>query len=339
MAAATHLFKNVQELQAHFPFDGTFEFWELQSDLALVEEKYLIDDIVGSETFAQVLEHIGEDSLPDATWIQFVEKLRAPAAKLLALYHLPEANVKYTAGGLMVTRNEKVAPASDNRKKDLELSLQHKSQDLLDMLLRFLEKNTAVFTDWAASEERKKRSAIFPTAHSFSEHYNISDNHWIFRKLQSVILDVEETYLTELIGEAYLTELRTEISSGTISEDNAKALKLIRPYLANITMAEAFPRLRISISPRGIIMFSNERGNYDEAFVPTPDSTVAQIIDKTKSAAAGFATRISDLLNTEASDTKYIAYKNGPAWQDPNIDVNDFGNDPDDPERIGYYAG
>lgn len=339
MAAAKHLFETIEQIQKHFPFDGNFAFWELESDLSLVEEKYFIEDLIGAETFASVLEEIGAEEFSAPEWAELAERLRAPAAKLTALYHLPEANVKYTGSGLLVSRNEKAAPASDFRKKDLELSLKSKSQDLLDHLLRFLERNTAIFTDWAASANRLERSVILPDAATFSKSFSISDNHWVYRKLQSLILEVEDQHLVELLGEEYLAELRTELRDGSPSEDTAKVLRFIQPFVANTTMAIAFPRLRINISPRGLIFFNNERSSYDDSYLAAPDTAVQQVIDKAHSIAAGFASDITDLLNTNASDTRYTTYRNSDKYQDPDIDVNDFGNDPDDEERIGFYTG
>lgn len=337
---AAHLFSTIDELQKYFPFDGEIKFWELEADLSLVEEKYLIEDLVGSTTFNMALAEIEVPTVDqNPFFMELIERMRAPAAKLTALYHLPEANVKYGGAGLLVTRTEKVVPASDNRKKDLELSLKHKSQDLLDMLLRYLERNTAIFVDWAASEERKIRSKLLPDAKSFSAHFDISENHWIYRKIQNLILEVEDQDITNLIGAEYLTELRTQLAENSLSADNEIVMRLIRPILANKTMANAFPRLRINISPRGLIMFSNERGSYDDAYIAASDNAVSQMIDKCTSTAATFASRLTELLNTQASDTKYIAYKNSDLYADPDIDINDFGNDPDDPERNGYYAG
>jgi len=341
MAAAKNLFTTIAEMQPFFPFDGNMEFWELKSDLSLVEQKYLVDEVLGFATWSALMTYMGEDGNFPAggNWEQLLEICRHPAAKLTALYKLPEANVKYTGAGLLVTRSEKSAPASEFRTKDLKLNLMHKAQEHLGLLVRFLEGNTAIFVDWAASEERADRSKIFPDARSFSKYYNISENHWIFRKLQSFISDVEDTHLTELLGAAYLSELRSQLADGSLTEDNKPVVKIIRQFVANMAMVEAIPRLSIDISPRGIILFHNERGNADENFVAADPNRIELMVNKALSQARAKKSDLSNFLNTNATTVKYAAYKSGPAYLDPSIDINDFGNDPDDPNRAGYYTG
>lgn len=340
MAAAKHIFANVQEMQAHFPFDGSFEFYELESDLALVEEKFFREDLLGNETFDALLGYLGDDNFPaGGHWEELLRRLRDIGARLTALYHLPASNVKYTNAGLLVTRSEGSSIASDNRTKDLKLSIVHKSQELMDLLVRYLNRNTAIFTDWAVSENRKEYAAlIIPDALTFSKYYSIEDNHWIFRRLRPYLLEVENTYLEETLSADYLTELRREIEEDTVTSDSEKVISLIRPMLANLTMAEAIPRLSIDISPRGIILFSNERGNYDESFMPAEETRMKQLIDKAKATARSQRFRLQTYLDENASSSKYQTYFESKVYTDPN-DEFDWGNDPDDEERNGFYAG
>lgn len=341
MAAAEHLFSEVSEMQKYFPFDGGFKFPYLESDLALVEEKFFRQDVLGDETFDLLLGYIGDDNYPPGgQWEKLRDKCRDIAARLTGLYRLPESNVKYTASGLLVSRTENAVPASDNRTKDLKLSIVHKSQLLLDLLVRYLNRNTSVFVDWAVSENRKEYAGlIIPDAIAFSQNYSIEDNSWIFRKVKPTMVEVEDTYVLESLGPDYLAELRAEIETDSLSPENALVRNLLQKMVANFTMVHAFPRLGIDISPRGIILFSNERGQYDESFLPADKNRVDQIIEKAKAEAAGQRWRLQRLLDDNASATKYATYFASDVYTNPEEGDFDFGNDPDDHERNGFYTG
>jgi hypothetical protein len=341
MAAAKHLFSSIDEMQKYFPFDGDFEFWELESDLNLIEEKFFRQDVLGDATFDALLGYIADDDYPvGGHWEELRDRCRDVAARLTALYHLPESNVKYTSAGMLVTRSEGAVPASDNRTKDLKLNIVHKSQEILDLLVRFLNRNTAVFADWALSDNRKEYARlIIPDALTFSKIYPIEDNHWIFRKLRPFMAEVEDTYVTESLSADYLDEIRREIEEDTISTDNLPVVKLLQKMVAYFTMAEAIPRLGIDISPRGIIMFSNERGNYDESFLPAEQNRTQLLIDQATAQAKSQRFRLQSLLDDNASSTKYSTYFNSDVYTNPEEGEFDYGNDPDDEERNGYYAG
>jgi hypothetical protein len=344
MAASKHLFtaeSEVEEMQLYFPFDGSFKFYELESDLSLVEEKFFRQDLLGDATFDALLGYIGDGNYPAGEhWEELRDRCRDIASRLTALYHLPESNVKYTNAGLLVTRSEGAVPASDNRTKDLKLSIVHKCQELMDMLVRFLNRNTAVFADWALSDNRKEYARlIIPDATTFSDIYPIGDNYWIFRKLRPFMVEVEDTYVTESLGAEYLEEIRSELENDNISADNLPVVKLLRKMLAYFTMAEAIPRLGIDISPRGIIMFSNERGSYDESFIPAEESRIKNLVDKALAQAKSQRFRLQSLLDDNASESKYTIYFNSDIYTDPEEGDFDYGNDPDDEERNGYYAG
>lgn len=324
-------------MQEFFPFAGTFEFWELKSDLELVQEKYLARDVLGSVTFNQLLQKIEDSSHTGTPWEELVRLTRAAAAQLTALYHLPESNISYTPSGLLVSRTEKAVPASEARTRNLELSLRHKSQDLLDWIIRYLQANTAIFTDWLAAENKRPRSAFLPTAFEFNQYYDISENTWVYRKLQDVIIEVENLHLAKFIGTGYLNELRTELKTGP-SEETAEILEYMRKFIANTTMSLAFYRLGINISPRGLILFSNERGESDLNFTPADQNRINQSVELLTSAAVNYKFEIVNHLNENASDTKYTTFFNSSLYEDPNIpEIDD--NDPTDPDRGGYYAG
>ena len=334
--ATKHLFKTTEQIQTFYPF-GKIKFHELEPDLDLVEKKYLRNDILDDTTFESLMDKADAGTTAGAEWDELIRLCRNPIAKLTALYHLDEANVDYSSVGLLVARTDKSVPASDNRTKSLRLSLMHKTQDMFGLLVQYLEGNTAVFTDWATSTERKK--TLVKDARTFSRYYPIDENRWIFRKIEPFINEVETTYLEELIGSDYVDELRDELYTDSLTEDNELLLEKLMPVICNYAMLLAIPRLSIDMSPRGIILFSNERGGYDEAFTPAPDNRVQLLMNKADTTANNYACKVTDFLNENASETKYRTYFSGPAYQDPNIDINDFGNDPDDEDRNGYYAG
>jgi len=133
--------------------------------------------------------------------------------------------------------------------------------------------------------------------------------------------------------------LQAESLAGTLSPDNQKLIDKLQPFIVNAALFKAIDFLGVSFDPRGLIVFQNERNPTDEAYQAAELKRIELMKNRFTVALNRSKLQIEEFLNENASGTKYTPYFNGDLYMDPSIDINDFGNDPDDDERNGYYTG
>lgn len=333
--ARKHLFVSLSEMQKFYPFQQSDDFFEdLTPTIKLVELKFLLTDI-DPITWRIILTEIDAAAEPggdytNESWEELASRVQQAAAYLTALYHMAKANVIFGPTGLLVAKLEQAVPASEARTKELKYQLLKDVQTSLDLVIEYLEANTAVFSDWAASDKRMDlTNAIIRTAKEFDESYTISENRYMFRKLISVQKRVIATQIKAHIGAAFLTSYIAELKSG-LSEEYKEIQPVLNRAIAYLTMAEALPRLQMQLGPEGIAIFDSEYAAMGTRRDSTDINRITFLVDDAQSKGLSEIMDLKYTLDSNASAILYPDYFNSAAYENPDIDntdLNDYGDD------------
>lgn len=333
-----HIFTSLEEVQSYYPFQTSPDFFDdLKPTMKLVELKFILTDI-DAATWTALRTEIDALTFTNASWEELASRAMQAVAYLIALYHMDKANVIFSSTGLLVAKTEQTVPASEARAQKLRLQLLKDVQTSLDLLISYLEDNTAVFTDWATSEMRVDRSLlIIPTARQFDDAYTISENRYMFRKLlpsQRRIIDNEiQAHLGRPFLQAYLTESLTGLSA-----DSRAITARLHRAVAYLTMADALPRLQIQFGPEGIAIFDSEYGVQGARRQDSDLNRITFLIDDAREKGLSEITRLKYFLDENSSLTLYPAYFLSPAYANLDVDHTDLNNYGDDTEPKNHFA-
>ena len=326
--ARTNLFTSFAEIAAYYPFADSLDFASLLPTLKQVERKFIKNEL-DTATWGLLLKRLDEPNPEDVEYTALSELACAAAASLVALFHLAKANVHYGASGLLVMKTENMVPASDARTINLKLQLFKDVQNALDEMFEYLEANTAVFTDWAASDKRiDYRSLIIPTAKEFEFHYTISESNFIFRKLVSSQRLVIDREVKAALGEEFVQAWINRQISGPSESDLSIANDLKRA-VAYLTMAEAIPRLQMQFGPEGIALFDSQYQTMLSRRLDTDFTRIKFLQNDALAKGKGELMALKCAMDELASADMFSEYFTSSAYTDPETDVTDLNDDPD----------
>jgi len=337
--ARKHLFSDLSEMQDYYPFqDNKSMYQDLKPTLEMVEEKFIRDEI-DPITWQTMLSAIDADE-PDQTWLDLTDKARRAAANLTALHHIAKANVIFSSAGLLVAKTTNTVPASEFRTMQLKWQLHRDVQHHLDQMIKTLEDNTAVFTDWAASTQATKlEELIITTASEFDQYYSLSENHYIFRKLISPQKKVISSYVTGTLGKDFLAEV-LPVVHGDNDSDIEPMLNDLKIAVANLTFAQAVPRLQAQFGPEGIAILDDP---FRERTQRRNDNDVERLrflTDEAMETGVRHLRLIKGYLDEIASPSRLATYFNSENFTDPDIDLTDPNmiDENDSEEDTDHYA-
>lgn len=323
--ARKHIFESLREMQDHYPFQDTMAFADLKPAMKIAERTFLLEEI-DSTTWSQILTEI--DSPTGDTWTELADRVSYAAAQLTARLHMDKANVMFSSAGLLVANTQNAVPASEARTNALRLQLTRDVQIALDQVIQHLEANTAIFTDWAASDQRKKANdLIIRTATEFNAAHPIDNNRWIFRQMIAIQRQVIDTQIAGTIGKEFLTAYITELNTGILGPDYLEIRDRLHRAIAHLTVAGALPALQMKFGPDGIAIFDSFNQPITARRLDTDGDRMKLLRDMATENGLQELRKLEAYLNANASDTKYKAYFDSDKYINPQVDVTEINED------------
>jgi len=259
-----------EEFKDHFSLTYTdLEIERLWPHIETATESYL-EPLVGEELLAEVMAYAnpegsgsGSGSGSDTEEMEaLLMKMRRPVAFLAIHIGLPYLEVRIGNEGIYQMGNDNSAqPIFSSQREDIREQSLRDGLNALEQLLRYLEKKKEVFTTWATSEARTwSRAHILRDAVEFTEHWGAMDNSRVtYRALRHRMVDVEETIVRPMLGDALMDALLAALKNGTETAAHKRLLVHLRPLVAQWTAAKAMPMLRMSIGAFGIYTVQIEK--------------------------------------------------------------------------------
>jgi len=243
---------------------ATNSFDNLKTDMVLVQDDMInllgkdlynaLDDFYHSENYE--LAEPDPDSPGPAIWTELVHRVQSAMAFYGYRNYAIHADLTHSAQGRQIIVTETEKPAFEWMIERDDQSMLAKAHKLTDRILVYLEENKdeeKINEYWTTKPVYAATRQLFiNNAREFDDAFPIDCSRRFYLKVIPFIREVENTRIRAVLGEHLWEELKTEISTNTISDDNSEVYPLIRVPLALFTMAISVKRLSVEILPEGV---------------------------------------------------------------------------------------
>lgn len=316
------LFKTIAELQAHVAFNVNTSINVLKPYIEAVERRVLSDIISVAQyaalhtayQAATVEAPLAGDTLKLLTKSQYV------VANLACENYLPLANVHLSGMGISVQKSEDSTWASQWMVNDVKtLFLMDGHQGIEELLNYLWSVATGTFESWDASTNKTEwRSYMLLTAKEFSKYFFINNSRYIFEKLKSSQLKVQNHFIKPVIGAGLFDQILSQVMTNSVSANNKILLdNYIKPAIACLSFKEGARFLKHELNDYGINKKST--GNFDNIVLRNVvDSNELQWdIMASENEGQYYLSQLRKYLNENASNDLYPLYYTSSLYQDP----------------------
>lgn len=185
---------------------------------------------LGSELITKLeSDNLNED------YSKLMELVRLSLGPLAIWLGTAELSVRLSDSGFTVEKKgEEFVPASDKKIESVSDSLEKRGFQYLDKALEFLELNKSKFPEWSRSKYYTLRAGNYiRSAVQFQELglVDIDYSRLTFETLRPLMSNIEERFITGLIGEDLDTALRSKLD-GQQTAVEAKLIAAVRKFVA-----------------------------------------------------------------------------------------------------------
>ncbi|MES2813207.1 MAG: DUF6712 family protein [Bacteroidota bacterium] len=248
------------------------------------------------------------------------EHLRNAIANFGYYMYLPFASVLMDSAGISVVNTDQRKNAEWWQIKDIRRECLRSGHEAMDLLLKFLEANPNVFTDYAANYSTINKELVVNSATVFSKYYNIFDSRQTYLALQSTLRLVEDQYLHTLLCPELITVLKSTASGNVL-----KLQVAIQKAMVAFTVAKVANTGLFLLDEKGLrVDFENmsdgrkESPSYGKSVEQSEKLAIEQINNGTQylqlakkiieDNIADFNQCTSPLIQSQSSGTGYVSY-------------------------------
>ena len=201
-------------------------------------------------------------------------------------------------------------PASQWRYESRRWAHLSNGDRFIDQLLAFLEVNADYFTAWKNSSAYTISKDLF-IADSFtlSNYIGTNNSRRAFLALRSHIRMAEKKYIIPAIGQDLFDQLKSQIITGDVSEDNTTLIAMIREGLAWAAYYEGLPFIDVKFNTDGVQMISANDGINNKLSAGKDEKELARSVAGRN--ADSFLGSLKKFMIDNAS--KYSLYENSDA--------------------------
>ena len=184
----------------------------------------------------------------DPIVLQLLAKAQLTEALFAAFDFSQISDVQITSQGLQTISSDTHKSAYEYQKRDLQNYFASKADSATDSMLLYVEHNKAALATWSGDESLSPLSyeLIIASADEFSKYCDIGNSRRTFLSLQFSMCDVIYLHVLPAIGELVYSGLVSKLSAGNPTDSrDVKLLSLLKPAIANLTLAEALPDLTV----------------------------------------------------------------------------------------------
>lgn len=308
------LFKETSEIKLHIAINKNMAFNTLSPYIEQAETTYIIP-LISQELYDELDEaYNGEDDLSEEQ-----EKLLKKIQRPLAYYSLAEAapflNLSISDLGLQQEQDKDgmSTPVAQWRYENYIKSLWDNADRFADKLLEFLEKNKDDYEEWAESDAYTITKELFiNSAAELSKFININNSRRAYLAIRPFIAIAEQKYFIASISQELFDEIKEEIKSDDLSDENKTLLEKIKTPLAHFALFEAIPQISISIESKGFKINSSTDG------FNSNDKAEMKMIEDLKQSSINLANQFMSIMKKYLDDNAddYPLYKDSDNYND-----------------------
>lgn len=329
------IIKHIEDIQAVVGVYSDLQFDQIKVFVEEVEEEEILP-LLGEEFYNA----LAEKNMYQGLEAELVKRIGRPVVTLAFLAAIPQMNVGISAQGLVVSKTESIAPASEVRTTDLKRSLMNNGHKRLDTLIRYLEKNKdeADFSEMELPIQAEKTSYFLVNAEEFNEAVFIDKNRYVFLKLVPLMREVEMQVVKSVLGDALYTAIIDSFKSESgLAEAYKPLLIYVRKLLAYQTMADGIIDFGIKIDERGITVFNSNYAETVNVRKPVEDAELIRFQRKHQDKASEWLKLLIAFLNSKAEEADYAAFKESEYYEEEETAEESSGSA--SPIRGDGYVG
>jgi len=246
------LIHSIEELQRFLKVDSTFIVSSLFPYQEQASEKYL-RSILGDDLMESLITWYNtipddEDEEDSSDLVLLLPYAQNIIAKFAFFLGAPNLDLKLTDAGFGVVSNQNLAPASKERVNRFVSALESDGWDAVEILLRFLENHEDDYPQWTESSAYTMQLRNYiNSAEEFDRYVNINKSRLKFMNFRQAMDNIEILQIDPVISKNLAAEIRSQILTDQLSEENSFLLPMIRRAVANLVAAsEIDPRFKIT---------------------------------------------------------------------------------------------
>lgn len=225
-------------------------------------------------------------------------------ANLGYYYTIPHIEVTVTSGGIVSIKTADREKADARQIIRLEKSFAEAGLENLDRMLKYLHKESALFT-WfpAAFNGSGHRKLIVSSADIFQEAVDINSSFLVFAQLRPVIRHVEDLEVIPVIGQAIY-----DVLLNTIPADNEsfQLQQNVRAYITLRSMADGLRMKDVGMNEKGNYQIFIENKDYGKQ--PAAMPAVTEKINMLNQLALQYKEKIETVINPEDETDGILGY-------------------------------
>lgn len=230
------LIKTIDEVKNYLSVDISMQDKTIMPYIKPAEEQVI--RLLGKAQYAELDDYYNLSEETDEDLDALLPYVQRPIVNFAFFMGLSMLNVSIGDNGIAVVSNSNLTPASKQRTDDLKADLEKAAYDSLESLLEYLEENIDKYDSWTGSEAYAYQyEFLISSARKFDELLRIDRSRLTFLQWRPTMADVEHLEVYPQVSKAFCDELKTEIQTGEVSEENAVVVPLLQKAVAYMTAA------------------------------------------------------------------------------------------------------
>ena len=328
--AATDAKVNDTEFRDHYAGINHDTYWKTIEPFIKQAEELYIKPTLGNEYYTE-LEAAYQSATPLTGEKLVVLKLLQTASAYYTMYHAyPHLAIRTGEAGTQETSNDSSPPVRmwvlHSARKECCFAAYAYLDKAITQIKTYIEDGSSNFDTFENSTAYTAAKELFlDSAATFQVYFNINSSHKAYTTLIPYIRKAEQLYLYPLLGEDFVTELKTAFKSNTLNANQTKLVNKIKPWLAECTIIESTPEVNLVNDGNGWKIIESMDGIVKS--MDAQKATLAALCSKAETNAAHFKHQLefwlykNDTLFPTFKDTVYDKSKNyDPNAYDKNLD-------------------
>jgi hypothetical protein len=264
------------------------------------ELKYIIE-VLGQEFFDEL--DAANEATPTAQQEAAIVRLQKAIAYYALYDSVPFINVAIGDAGIGASGSMNQQAAARWTVDSLSEAAAKNADVFIEQALIFLEKNANDYPTWKTSDYyTESKEMVIGTTAELSKYINIRNSRRTFLLLRNYIERATDMYLLNAIDSTVYEEVMAERANNTLTDENAKRLKMMQKVVAQYTLVEALPEVMFDNSEGGFKVLSFDDGVRSKKALTATEATSLQ--KKAEKLGQRFLAELQKYLD-EVSQTEF----------------------------------
>lgn len=333
------IFTDTTELRGYVNVSEGLNFEVIKPDIERTE-KQILKRFLGAEQYDELVAEF-ELNIEDISGMEGrLQDLLYMAREAVALLSVGRAadilQVQISDSGIQMVSSAEYKQAFAWMKHDAKSYLMQYGYAAIDQILSYMEANVDDFPLWAESSAYTlNKQFLVNSAADFQQYYNINESRLTYLALQSTMRRVEAFNIAPQIGAAFFAEIKAQIASNALSEDNQLLMQWLAPACALYTMERGYLELPLLLTESGVVLNFTKafQGDNNKESQPVDHQRLLVQQRVCKTDADTYMKLCLDYLRANASETRYetfytsalkTASENSPYTNDPTNKIVGF---------------